>query len=81
MSVPIFCCPFVSQKLFGEVSRNWLEIYVNNFHEETRPELGGRLQGAPQGPYAPQAWPIAWLCLGPTWRPPTSSRVALSPVN
>ena len=36
--VPVFCCLFVSEKLFGEVSQNQLEIYVNYFHEETSPE-------------------------------------------
>ena len=55
VAVSIFCCIFVSEKLFGEVSRNQLKIYMNYFHKGKH--------------------------LGPTWRPPTSSRVALSPSN
>ena len=46
MPVPCFCCLFVSEKLFGELSRNQLEIYVNYFHKEIKTEPGGELQGA-----------------------------------
>ena len=42
--VRIFWCLFVSEKLFGEVSRNQLQIYTNYFPEETIPELEGRLR-------------------------------------
>ena len=41
----MFLYHFVSETLFGEVSRNQLEIYMNYFHEETRTEPGGHLQG------------------------------------
>ena len=68
--VPVFCCLFVSEKLFGEVSRNQLEIYVNYFHEETRTEPGGRRQGAPQGPDAPRRG----AHLGRAWAPPGALR-------
>ena len=51
--VPVFCCLFVSEKLFGKVSRNQLEIYVNYFHEETRTEPRGHLQGGPTGARRP----------------------------
>ena len=45
VSVPVFCCPGVSEKLFGEVSRNQLKIYVNYFHKGIKTEPGGELQG------------------------------------
>ena len=48
VSVPIFCCLFVSEKLFWEVSRNALKIYGNCFQEETSPEPEGR-PGMAQG--------------------------------
>ena len=40
---------FFLKKLFGEVSQNQLEIYVNYFHKGTSPEPGGYLRegGAP----------------------------------
>ena len=79
--VPVFYCLFVSEKLFGEVSRNHMKIYVNYFHEETKTEPGGELQGGPQPPDATWAQPTPRPRLGPTRRPPTSSRVALSPIN
>ena len=40
-----FCCLFVSEKLFGEVSRNPLKIYGNYFQAETSPEPGGCPKG------------------------------------
>ena len=40
LPVPVFYYLFVSEKLFGEVSRNQLKIYVNYFHEETKTEPG-----------------------------------------
>ena len=49
--VPVICCVFVSEKLFGEVSWNHLKIYVNYFHGGTKMEPGGELQGA-QPPHA-----------------------------
>ena len=79
--ISVFCYLFVSEKLFSQVSRNQLEIYVNYFHEETRTEPGGRLQGGPTRARCPQARPTPWPRLGPTWCPPTSSRAALSPIN
>ena len=39
--VPVFCCPFVSEKLFVEVSRNQMQIYRNYFQAETSLEPGG----------------------------------------
>ena len=79
--VPVFCCRFVSEKLFGKVSRNQLKIYVNYFHEKTRTEPGGRMQGGPTGARRPQVRATPLPHLGPTWRRPTLSRVALSPIN
>ena len=79
--VPVFYCPFVSEKLFGEISRNRLEIYVNYFHEGTKTEPGGELQGGPQPPDATQARPSPWPRVGPTWATPSSPRAALSPIN
>ena len=78
--VPVFCCPFVSEKLFREVSRNQLKIYGNYFYMETKTELEGGIQGA-QPPDASQARPRAWPCLGPTWTGGPPPRVALSPIN
>ena len=43
--VPVFCCLFVSEKLFGEVSRIQLKMYVNYFHKGIKTEPGGELQG------------------------------------
>ena len=43
--VPVFCYLFVSEKLFGKVSRNQLKIYVNCFHKGIRMEPGVELQG------------------------------------
>ena len=79
--VSVFCCLFVSEKLFGEVSRNHLQIYVNYFHEGTKTEPGGELQGAPQPPNATQARSRCWPCRGPTWATLSPPRVALSPIN
>ena len=38
VSVPVFCCLFVSEKLFGEVSQNQLKIYGIYFYMETKTE-------------------------------------------
>ena len=46
MLVPVFCCLFVLEKLFGGVSRNRLKIYMNHFYEETKTAPVGDLQGA-----------------------------------
>ena len=70
--VHIFCCFFVSEKLFGEVSQNDLQIYVNYFHEETKTEPGGDLQGA----HSPQEQPTPWTHRGPTWVTPSSPKTS-----
>ena len=36
--VPVFCCLFVSEKLFWEVSRKALKIYGNYFQAERSPK-------------------------------------------
>ena len=64
--VPVFCCLFVSEKLFWEVSRIALKIYGNDFQYETKTEPKAGLQGDPQAPYASQARPP----LGRAWVPP-----------
>ena len=43
--VPVFCCLFVSEKLFCEVSRNALKIYVIYFQVETKTKPEGRPEG------------------------------------
>ena len=43
--VPVFCCLFVSEKLFWEVSRNALKIYGIYFQAETKTEPVGRPEG------------------------------------
>ena len=78
--VPVFCCLFVSEKLFCEVSLNALKIYGNYFQAERSPEPKGRLEGG-QPPGATQARPRGRLRLGPTWRPASSPRDASSPIN
>ena len=51
--VPVFCFLFVLEKLFCEVSRNTLKIYVIYFQVETKTEPEGRPEGrlpASRGP-------------------------------
>ena len=43
--VPVFCCLFVSEKLFWEVSRIVLIIYGNCFQYEMKTEPEGRPEG------------------------------------
>ena len=45
VSVPVFCCLFVSEKLFWEVTRNALKIYGIYFQAETKTEPEGRPEG------------------------------------
>ena len=47
--VPIFCCLFVSEKLFWEVSRIALIIYGNYFQYETKTEPEGQPEGRHRG--------------------------------
>ena len=61
--VHVFCCHFVSEKLFGEVSRNELKIYRNYFQAEKSLETEGRLQGGPTA----------------TRRPPGAAQVLAAP--
>ena len=58
--VLVFCCLFVSEKLFAEVSRNHLKIYVNYFHEGIKTEPGGERRG----PHSPQTPPRRGPTLG-----------------
>ena len=43
--VPVFCCLFVLEKLFWEVSRNALKIYGIYFQDETKTEPDGLPEG------------------------------------
>ena len=45
VAVPVFCCLFILEKLFCEVSRNALKIYVIYFQIETKTEPKERPQG------------------------------------
>ena len=45
VSVPVFCCLFISEKLFYEVSRNALKIYGIYFQAEIKNEPEGRPEG------------------------------------
>ena len=72
---------FVSEKLFGEVSRNQLKIYMNYFYEETKTEPGGDLQGGPTGPRQHPGAVNPLTAAGPTWASRAPPRVALSPIN
>ena len=47
--VPVFCCLFVSEKLFWEVSRIALIIYGNYFQYETKMEPQGEPEGMQWG--------------------------------
>ena len=47
--VPVFCCLFVSEKLFWEVSRIALIFYKNYFQYEAKTEPEGRPEGSPRG--------------------------------
>ena len=74
LPVPVFCCLFVSEKFFWEVSRIALIIYRNYFQYETKTEPEGRPEESPRGSRrhlaaAPQAAPGCQL---DKW--PTSSR-------
>ena len=75
--VPVFCCLFVSEKVFWEVSRIALKIYENYFQYETKTKP----EGGPQPSDASQARTRAWPHLGPTWTGGPPPRVALSPIN
>ena len=70
VSVPVFCCLFVSKKLFRKVSRNALKIYGNYFQAKTSPEPEGRLQGAHSHRAPPRRDPGA----GRSWGPPGALR-------
>ena len=48
--VPVFCCLFVLENLFWEVSRIALKIYENYFQYEKKMEPEGGLQGGPTAP-------------------------------
>ena len=43
--VPVFCCPFISEKLYRKYSRNPLKIYTNYFQAETKTNTEGRPEG------------------------------------
>ena len=47
--VLVFCCLFVSEKLFWEVSRIALKIYGNYFQYETKTEPEGQPEGSHMG--------------------------------
>ena len=72
--VLVFCCLFVSEKLFVEVSRNQLESYMIYFYEETKTEPGGDLQG-PHRPQTPprsgSSWTTARAHLGASGTSPS----------
>ena len=51
--VPFFCCIFVSEKLFCEVSRNALKIYVIYFQVGTKTEPKGHPEGGLPAPRRP----------------------------
>ena len=74
-----FLLSFYFRKVVRGISRNQLKIYMICFYEETKTELGGELQGGPQGPDAPMGPPVPRM--GPTWLAPSSTRAALSPIN
>ena len=79
--VPIFCCLFVSEKLFWEVSRIALIIYGNYFQYETKTEPEVQLEGRHRGSKCHLATAPPWPRMGPTWGPCPSPRVAPSPIN
>ena len=81
VSVPVFYCLFISEKLFCKVSRNALKIYGKYFQYETKTEPEGRPEGGSQPPNSLQAWPHPRSRLGPTGSPPSSPRVASLPIN
>ena len=66
VTVPVFCCLFVSEKLAREVSPNRLKNYRNYFYVETKTTPGGDLQGA----HRPQTTPSRGPRLGRGWAPP-----------
>ena len=53
--VPVFCCHFVSEKLFWEVSRIALIIYENYFQYEAKTEP----EGHPEGRSTASRWHLA----------------------
>ena len=57
--VPVFCCLFVLEKLFWEVSRIALKIYRNYFQYETKTEPEGQLEGRHRGSRSHLAAPLA----------------------
>ena len=65
--VPVFCCLFVSEKLFWKVSRNALKNYVIYFQVKTKTEPEGHPEGRlpasilPPGAAPPLAAPVAQL--------------------
>ena len=79
--VPIFCCPFVSEKFLWEVSRIALIIYRNYFQYETKTEPEGRPEGSYRGSRRHLAAPPLRPRLDPTWAGGPPPHVASSPIN
>ena len=63
--VPVFCCLFVSEKLFSEVSRIALIIYGNYFQYETKTEPEGQPEGRHRGSRRHLAAAPPWPHVGP----------------
>ena len=80
MPVPVFCCCFVSEKLFGEVSQNHLKIYQNYLQAERSQETEDHPEGATQRLGATWPRPRGDPRLGPTWPPPVPPRVNSPPI-
>ena len=81
MPVHVFCCLFVSEKLFGEVSRESSANLRELFSQRNKDGARRGAAGGPQPPGATQARPRCWPRRGSTWATPSPPRVALSPIN
>ena len=72
VSVPVFCCLFVSEKLFWQVSRIAPIIYGNYFQYEMKTEP----EGQPEGRHRGSRRHLAAAPLGRTWGPPGAMSIA-----
>ena len=55
VSVPFFCCHFVSEIYFWKYSRNWTKLYGDHFYAKTKTDTEEGHWGRPTGQGRPPA--------------------------